>query len=575
MLVAVLQLFLVAFGLIYFVALAVAGLRVLARSRRSVTEARQAGLAPLGQPAHRGPSRRAAHRSAADREPSALRQLFRRAGNRLTVPMVTDSRVAATDPANLKLYFIIPCLNEELVIGQTVRDLLTISGARVVVVDDGSSDRTAEIAAGVDSARVMVHQRALPEARQGKGPALNAGLATVRADAESRGLAAEHVIVCVMDADGRLSRGAERAVLPLFGDPTVGGAQLAVRIRNRRDGILPRVQDALFVGLSATFQFARVHCGTVSLGGNGQFTRLIALNGLGRDPWRRSLTEDLDLSIALSVEGWWITTTAAAYVSQQGVTTVRALSTQWTRWYQGHMECIRWIPKLWSSRKLSHLGMLEITLFLLVPWVLVLPWSVLFEYTLWLMIRRTADWYTASSMGSDELEHTVSLVLWYLVSFAPNWIVGYLYHRLDRQTRLWKGIVTGHLLLVANLVAYAAAWRALYRIITGKHSWTKTERSNEVAVAARPAVATGGPALAGPHAVAPAYATASAAAPAAVASRRNSGGRTPGGHRGAPARHGSRKTAARARALATAGVAVPAQRSPADETQLLTTVGPD
>src|ERR1700691_6310395 len=106
MLVAVLQLFLVAFGLIYFVALAVAGLRMLARSRRSVAEARQAGLAPLGQPAHRGPSRRAQHRSAATGRPSPLRQLFRRAGNRLTVPMVTDSRVAVTDPDSYRLYFI-------------------------------------------------------------------------------------------------------------------------------------------------------------------------------------------------------------------------------------------------------------------------------------------------------------------------------------------------------------------------------------------------------------------------------------------------------------------------------------
>jgi len=436
----------------------------------------------------------------------------------------------------------------------------------------------------------MVHRRELPEARQGKGPALNAGLATVRADAESRGLGAEHVIVCVMDADGRLSRGAERAVLPLFADPSVGGAQLAVRIRNRRDGMLPRMQDALFVGLSATFQFARVHCGTVSLGGNGQFTRLIALDGLGRDPWRRSLTEDLDLSIALSVEGWWITTTAAAYVSQQGVTTVRALLTQWTRWYQGHMECIRWLPKLWSSRKLSHLGMLEITLFLLVPWVLVLPWSVLFEYTLWLMIRRTADWYTASAMGSDEVEHTVSLVLWYLVSFAPNWIVGYLYHRLDRQTRLWKGILMGHLLLLANLVAYVAAWRALYRIITGKHGWTKTERNDEVTGTARPA-ATPALALAGQRESAPAYAESAPAyaesaagypadhstAPARLAGHRGASGRTRGGHRGAPARHGGRKTAARARAgaVAAAGVAVPAQRAAADDTRLLTTVGPD
>jgi 1,2-diacylglycerol 3-beta-glucosyltransferase len=579
MLVAVTQLFLVAFGLIYFVALAVAGLRVLARARRSAAEARRAGLAPLGVAAHRGPSRRARHRAETAARQSALRRLFRSASLQLTTPQLTDSRESLADQAAYRVYFIVPCLNEEVVIGQTVRELLAMKCARVIVVDDGSSDRTAEIAGSIDPSRVMVHQRVLPQARQGKGPALNAGLARVRADAERLGLAEEQVIICIMDADGRLSRGTDKAVLPLFADPAVGGVQLAVRIRNRDEGLLPRMQDALFVGLSATFQLARVHCGTVSLGGNGQFTRLTALNAVGPEPWRRSLTEDLDLSIALSVKGWRITTTTAAFVSQQGVTTIRALATQWTRWYQGHMECIRWVPKLWSSRRLSHLGMLEITLFLLVPWVLVLPWSILFGYTMWLMIRRTADWYSASAMGDDELQHTVSLVLWYVVSFAPNWIVGYLYSRLDRKTRFWKGIAVGHLLLVANLVAYAAAWKALYRIATGRHSWTKTERNREAADGARTAGRKMGPVRLARRPATPVAAPVPLGASVTAAARRS-------GHRAVSARRGTgRAVPARLVRLspASAGydlppaiVGVPVPRRPADDdnqTQVLAAVG--
>jgi 1,2-diacylglycerol 3-beta-glucosyltransferase len=578
MLVAVTQLFLVAFGLIYFVALAVAGLRVLARARRSAAEARRAGLAPLGVAAHRGPGPRARHRGQITSQPSAVRRLFRSASLQLTTPQLSDNREALADQAAYRVYFIVPCLNEEFVIGQTVQELLAMTCARVIVVDDGSSDRTAEIAGSIDPARVMVHRRVLPQARQGKGPALNAGLAAARADAQRLGLAEEQVIICVMDADGRLSRGADKAVLPLFADPSVGGVQLAVRIRNREEGLLPRMQDALFVGLSATFQLARVHCGTVSLGGNGQFTRLTALNAVGAEPWRRSLTEDLDLSIALSVKGWRITTTTAAFVSQQGVTTIRALATQWTRWYQGHMECIRWVPKLWSSRRLSHLGMLEITLFLLVPWVLVLPWSILFGYTMWLMIRRTADWYSASAMGDDELQHTVSLVLWYVVSFAPNWIVGYLYQRLDRKTRFWKGIAVGHLLLVANLVAYAAAWKALYRIATGRHSWTKTERNREVAEGTKPAG----------RQLSPVRLARRRAIPVAVAAPLTSvlpGPAARSGHRAVPARHATGRTAparlvrltpATSRDdLSAAIVGVPVPRRPADDddrTQLLAAV---
>jgi 1,2-diacylglycerol 3-beta-glucosyltransferase len=454
MLASIVQLFLVSFGLMYFVALAFAGMRVLAESRPSARH-------PAGR------------RAARDGAPWRL-------WRQLTVAEEQVPRAGAVvDGQDWQTYYLVPSLNEELVIASTVRQLLFDKRARVVVIDDGSDDRTAELAAAGGQDRVIVVRRELPNARQGKGPALNAGFARVLEDASARQIQVSKIILCVMDADGRLSAGAPDAVLPLFDDPEVGGVQLAVRIRNRRDGLLPRLQDALFLGLSAAFQLARVRCGTVSLGGNGQFTRLTALLELDRDPWRRSLTEDLDLSIALSVAGWRITTTADAYVSQQGVTTVRALYKQWTRWYQGHMESARWVPRLWRSRRLSHVGMLEITLFLMVPWVLVLPWSILFHYTLIAMIGRFVDWYSTGSVGNDALQRATSLVLWYFVSFAPNWLVGYLYYRQDRRVGLVRAIVIGHALLIANYIAYVAAWRALYRMVCGLHGWSKTARNRE------------------------------------------------------------------------------------------------
>ena len=97
-------------------------------------------------------------------------------------------------------------------------------------------------------------RRELPDARRGKGPALNAGFAYLLHDAwRPGGIPASRITVCVMDADGRLSEGALDVVLPLFDDPRVGGVQLAVRIRNRTS-VLTVMQDLEFWGVCAVAQ---------------------------------------------------------------------------------------------------------------------------------------------------------------------------------------------------------------------------------------------------------------------------------------------------------------------------------
>lgn len=472
MLAGALELFLVALGLIYFVGTTASGLHVI-RARRRLAHPRR----------RRRPSRRGGRD-----QRSVLFQVQRarlRRGARLLwhKAITADEPVAraavSVDPDQSVVYFIVPCLNEERVIEDSLRNLLADPRGIVVVVDDASDDRTARIAGSVDPARVIVVGRQLPDARKGKGPALNAGFARVLEDAAVRGIAPSRVTVCVMDADGRLSDGAIDAVLPLFADERVGGVQLPVRIRRVRGSVLTLLQDLEFWGVCAVAQLGRIGSGTVSLGGNGQFTRLSALLELGDHPWRARLTEDLDLALALATAGWRLTSTPDAYVSQQGLPRLRALINQRTRWYQGHMQAGRWLPRLWSSRRLAHLSMLELTLYLLVPWALVLPWSLIFNYNLVLMALWVAGWVTEPGLGGDLTQRVLTVVIWYAVSCIPIWMAGYLYSRQRRKAGPLRALLLGHLLLLGNYITYIACWRGFLRLIVGSNGWQKTKRHRE------------------------------------------------------------------------------------------------
>jgi 1,2-diacylglycerol 3-beta-glucosyltransferase len=470
---ASLELFLVALGLIYFVGTTAAGLRVLRLARRQ------------SHPRRRPRARRAvSKRAPAGRPPSAARagaaRVARLAWHRtITAEQPGHRASVVVDPADSVVYFIVPCLNEERVIEDSVRNLLADPRGIVVVVDDASDDRTGRIAAAIDPQRVIVVRRDLPDARLGKGPALNAGFSRVLQDAAARAIAPSRITVCVMDADGRLSDGALDAVLPLFADPRVGGAQLPVRIRRVRRSVLTLLQDLEFWGVCAVAQLGRIGTGTVSLGGNGQFTRLAALLELGDSPWRARLTEDLDLALALATAGWRLTSTPEAYVSQQGLTNLRALINQRTRWYQGHMQAGRWLSTLWSSRRLSHLSMLELTLYLLVPWALVLPWSLIFNYNLVLMGMWVAGWTPGPGVNADLRERILTVVIWYAVSCIPVWMAGYLYSRQRRRSGPIRALLLGHLLLLGNYITYVACWRAFFRLLVGANSWQKTKRHRE------------------------------------------------------------------------------------------------
>jgi 1,2-diacylglycerol 3-beta-glucosyltransferase len=242
--------------------------------------------------------------------------------------------------------FLVPALNEAETIADSVTRLLAVQATNrsVLVIDDDSTDGTASVLAGIDAPELGVLSRVPPDARRGKAAALNAAwhrLDALLSSGRWQGWPRERVIVCVVDADGRLDPRAPEHVAPRFADERVGGLQVLVRIYNRRRP-LAWCQDVEFSIYGLLFQAGRTPYGAAGMGGNGQFNRLSALDSVADEqgPWRDRLTEDQDLGLRLFEAGWRGVAVAGATVDQQGLPGLRRLLRQRTRWAQGNLQAI-------------------------------------------------------------------------------------------------------------------------------------------------------------------------------------------------------------------------------------------
>ena len=389
-----------------------------------------------------------------------------------TIVLATRKRPVRASGSEPKMFvFVVPALNERTVIVPTVESLLAACGGRgrVLVVDDGSTDGTGDVVEALNNPDVKVLRRTPPHARQGKGRALNEGYRFIRSVAARSGFDPSDVVLCIVDADGRVRPDVLSHVAPYFTDPKVGAVQLLVRIRNRTSW-LARFQDYEFLVFSSLTQTAREHIGSVGLGGNGQFTRLEALMALGENPWSDCLTEDLDLGVRLAAAGWQNRFCGETWVDQQGLTSISSLIRQRTRWAQGHFQCWRLIPQLVRS-DLPTLTVLDLTYYLGAP-ILVLFASGVFTGTLGFTAYQTIvhPEYWMTPFGA--------LVggLMGMFTFGPAVGLSFAYRRKSKELTVAQAVVLAHLLFVYNYIWYIAEWKAVGRMLRRRNGWAKTQR---------------------------------------------------------------------------------------------------
>jgi 1,2-diacylglycerol 3-beta-glucosyltransferase len=416
------------------------------------------------------------------------------------VPFLRRSSMVPGQARNFEWHLLIPCRDEEAVIGRTLDNLLaTFPQVHVWVVDDASEDATAGIVESFcrDEPRVHLVRRFRPNARTGKGDALNAAYRSL-----NDWLPPDHdrnrTIVGVVDADGMLAPNCLMmlASRQMFGDARVGGIQIEVRMSNRhvrrpypRRGrlvnfyarTLLRLQDIEFRGPVSAIQLSRRLTRTVSLGGNGQFTRLAALDDLlenGAGPWRGALLEDFEIALHLLLAGWRNAYCPDTHVSQEGLWSMRRYVVQRTRWCQGTMQCAKYLPRVWDSTRLSQAGVLEVSYFLLQPWmqllgsiVYPLPWLI-FAQNVWRYPQDTWDFVVTGGWAM--------FGLYLVIGIGQFAIWGLIYgRRLEARAGIVRGLGWGVVYPFLMVTFYVIAWNAVLRIVRRRTGWEKTRRNSE------------------------------------------------------------------------------------------------
>lgn len=377
-----------------------------------------------------------------------------------------------SDASSFLWIFLVPALNEEEVIADSVERLLAVEAEhrRIVVIDDGSDDATASILAGIDHPDLEVITRSGTASRQGKAAALNHAWSGLGGLVERSGFPRDRVIVCVVDADGRLDPASPSIAARHFEAEEVGGLQCLVRIYNR-GRLLTWMQDVEFAIYGRLYNAGRSGWGTAGMGGNGQFNRLSALDSIAvaAGPWRDRLTEDQDLGLRLIAAGWQGRQELTARVDQQGLPGLRRLYRQRTRWSQGNLQAMALLREAATSPGLGPVARIDLVAYLLMP-ILQTVVGLSLLAALYLAISGQAGFWSTTDPWQ--------IAFFYLLGFGGV-IMGCMARGLERGL---GGVLAG--ILVAQVYAFYSwiLWpvmaRAALRQLVSRDSWAKTERES-------------------------------------------------------------------------------------------------
>ncbi|MFE6162240.1 bifunctional polysaccharide deacetylase/glycosyltransferase family 2 protein [Streptomyces sp. NPDC056486] len=225
---------------------------------------------------------------------------------------------------------LVPAYNEEAGIASTVYSLLasTHPHFQIIVIDDGSTDATADIAEGIDDPRVTV----IRQPNGGKPSALNTGLGYAR-----------HDIVVMVDADTIFEPEALARLIQPLAHPAVGAVSGNTKVGNRRRllGKWQHLEYVLGFNLDRRM-FEVLECMPTVPGAIGAFRRdaLMGVGGVSDE----TLAEDTDLTMALWRAGWRVVYAESAVAWTEVPSSLRQLWRQRYRWCYGTLQ------SMWKHR---------------------------------------------------------------------------------------------------------------------------------------------------------------------------------------------------------------------------------
>ena len=245
---------------------------------------------------------------------------------------------------------LIPAHNEEKVIGATIASMLQLEypkdKLKIIVINDGSQDRTKEIilSYAAQDSRVQLYDVPKGEGGKGKSRALNLGIKQAQAE-----------VIAIYDADNTPDKDALRyLVANLISDPSLGAVLGKFRTINKDVNLLTRFINIETLSFQSMLQAGRWQMHNVAtLPGTNfvMWSRIInELNGWDEE----ALTEDSELSIRIYEHGYKIKFIPYSVTFEQEPQEWKVWIKQRMRWVRGNNYVIskffRHIPKFKNKR---------------------------------------------------------------------------------------------------------------------------------------------------------------------------------------------------------------------------------
>jgi cellulose synthase/poly-beta-1,6-N-acetylglucosamine synthase-like glycosyltransferase len=359
---------------------------------------------------------------------------------------------------------VVACHNEESVVQQLVESLLRLDYPaellQIVIVDDGSTDRTAQLLAELSRLSPAITPIHRPTgAGGGKPGALNYARHILDGEIE-----------VVFDADHRPRPDVIRRLVRHFESPVVGAVQGRCRISNGDDTLLARLVELDYLAGYLVNEYGRqsMFCLPAS-GGANCAVRLSVLDAVGG--WNAgSVTEDTDLTLRLLLSGWRTRYDVTAVDEEEGVVSFRRFWHQRYRWARGHQQAFRdYRGHVWRSTRLSLMEKVESTLFLYSFHLPVLSAGGLVLIALW-------------ALGLAHIPAPADLFVFWTLLFVGSLLemgAGLVISRASRSN-VWALFYFLPVLLVAMAVAGKAF---IDQMLRRPYRWVKTARAGDCQLA--------------------------------------------------------------------------------------------
>ncbi len=247
------------------------------------------------------------------------------------IDRLVKPRPFPADGYHPRVAVLIPAYNEEPVIVRTIRSVLNsdYTNLHIIVIDDGSEDRTAEVAAAAYKQEIAAGRlQILTKKNEGKAAALNYALARMNDE-----------IFVGIDADTVVAADAISKLVPHFEDPTIGAIAGNAKVGNRV-GLWTRWQALEYI-TSQNFERRALdlfHVVTVVPGAIGAW-RTAPVKAAGGYPVN-TVAEDADLTMGLLEQGFKVDYEDRALAYTEAPANARGLMRQRFRWSFGTLQAV-------------------------------------------------------------------------------------------------------------------------------------------------------------------------------------------------------------------------------------------